>query len=267
MKKYLLIIPLSIFLSSIPTTSEAQKPLKRHSNNAITTKKENKDSKNSVFKDPVLKNLLSNMVYVEGGNFMMGSNDKGSNRDERPVHKENIKSFYIGKYEVTQKEWKAIMGDNPSNFKGDDLPVDNVSWEECNEFIRKLNQKTGKKFRLPSESEWEYAARGGKMSKGYKYSGSDEIGKVAWYNGNSGNKTHRVGIKLPNELGLYDMSGNVWEHTSDSWNDNYDSPRDSSNKVRRGGSWDYVANGCRVSYRVNQGKYNRRPNFGLRLAI
>ncbi|MCQ2148497.1 MAG: formylglycine-generating enzyme family protein, partial [Bacteroidales bacterium] len=136
----------------------------------------------------IFDKLASDMVYVES--------DAGS--------------FYICKYEVTQRLWKEVMGDNPSQMQGDDLPVEQVSWNDCQAFITKLNELTGKSYRLPTESEWEYACRGGKYSKGYEYSGSDDIDKVAWYDGNSEGKSHPVGQKQPNELGLYDMSGNVW---------------------------------------------------------
>lgn len=265
------ILTILILVFVLTSSLDAQKPIRRPndkssvSSAAIENNRKNTGQNNE--ENRIIKNILANMVFVEGGDFKMGSDSKDANRDEKPMHTEKVSSFYIGKYEVTQKEWKTIMGENPSSFTGEDLPVDNISWEECQEFIEKLNHKTGKTFRLPSETEWEYAAKGGKKSKGYTYSGGNDLGKVAWYNGNSGNKTHRVGIKLPNELGLYDMSGNVWEYTSDSWNDNYDSPRNSRNKVRRGGGWDYAANGCRVTYRVAQGRYNRRSSFGLRLAL
>ncbi|MBR0324280.1 MAG: SUMF1/EgtB/PvdO family nonheme iron enzyme, partial [Bacteroidales bacterium] len=122
-----------------------------------------------------------------------------------------MSTFYIGKYEVTQAEWKAVMGTNPSRHKGDNLPVENVTWFDCQEFIRKLNELTGKQFRLPTEAEWEYAARGGKHSYGAKYAGDNDIDNVAWYGDNSNNTTHPVGLKRPNELGLYDMTGNVQE--------------------------------------------------------
>ena len=131
--------------------------------------------------------------------------------DEKPAHQVTLSDYYIGETEVTQALWKAVMGTNPSNFKGDSNPVEKVSWNDCQEFIRKLNSLTGRTFRLPTEAEWECAARGGNQSKGYKYSGSNKIKDVAWYDGNSKDKTHAVKTKPSNELGLYDMSGNVNE--------------------------------------------------------
>ena len=158
------------------------------------------------------------MVFIEGGTVVI---------DERPivtyctkvVHdiSPTISSFYIGKYEITQKQWMAVMGNNPSiHPKGDNYPIDNVSWDDVQEFIEKLNKLTGKNYRLPTEMEWKYAAHGGKESKGYKYSGSNNIHDVAWFNDNSSESTHPVGTKLPNELGIYDMTGNVREWTSES---------------------------------------------------
>ncbi len=166
------------------------------------------------------------------------------------------------------------MANNPSYFKGDNLPVEYVSWGDCQEFISKLNQLTGKHFRLPTEAEWEYAARGGDKSKGYKYAGSNNISSVAWYDGNSGNTTHNVGTKLPNELGLYDMSGNVLEWCQD-WYGGYSSSGQTnpsgassgSNRVHRGGGWDYNARHCRVSARNGGAPYYRGVDLGLRLAL
>jgi formylglycine-generating enzyme required for sulfatase activity len=207
------------------------------------------------------------MVNVEGGTFKMGSDDSEAYDDEKPVHSETVSTFRIGKTEVTQALWKAVMGSNPSYFKGDNLPVECVSWHDCQTFIDKLNSITGENFRLPTESEWEYAARGGNKSRGYKYSGSNSLGEVAWYAGNSGNKTHSVATKSPNELGIYDMTGNVWEWTSDIWCDDYNSSRVGSNRVNRGGSWDFDARYCRVSFRNSNDPSNAHNDLGLRLAL
>jgi formylglycine-generating enzyme required for sulfatase activity len=231
------------------------------------------DSQESV----VLQNLVNNMVYVEGGTFTMGAtSEQGSDAadDEKPAHQVTLSSFSIGKYEVTQEEWEAVMGSNPSDFKGAKRPVEQVSWEYCQEFIRKLNQLTGKKFRLPTEAEWEYAARGGNRSVGYKYAGSDNLGSVAWYEDNSGSETHPVGQKSPNELGLYDMSGNVWEWCQD-WYGSYSSssqtnptgPNSGSDRVGRGGSWDINAGDCRSSFRNFDSPSCRYNYLGLRLAL
>lgn len=217
--------------------------------------------------DPVLQNLINNMVYVEGGSFMMGSDDSDAYNDEKPVHRETVGSFSIGKYEVTQKEWKAVMGNIPSHFKGDDLPVENVSWNDCQKFIRKLNSLTGRNFRLPTEAEWEYAARGGNRSNGYKYSGSNDINNVAWYDGNSGNRTHNVGTKAANELGLYDMSGNVFEWTSSKLCRDYSQPRNLPFLVIRGGSWQDRARECRLSVRVSVEATIRFNTLSLRLVL
>ena len=228
-------------------------------------------------KDEIIQNLIDNMVSVEGGTFTMGAtSEQGSDAydNEIPAHKVTLSSFSIGKYEVTQEEWEAVMGKNPSEFKGAKRPVENVSWDDCQEFIRKLNQLTGKQFRLPTEAEWEYAARGGNRSRGYKYSGSDNIGSVAWYGDNSGRTTHPVGQKQANELGLYDMSGNVWEWCQD-WYGNYSSsaqtnptgPTSGSYRVGRGDDWGGDAGSCRVSGRLFFAPGGLGDLLGLRLAL
>ena len=217
------------------------------------------------------------MVRVEGGTFRMGATSEqedDADSDEKPVHSVTLSSYYIGKTEVTQALWQAVMGSNPSNFKGADLPVECVSWNDCQEFIQKLNRLTGRNFRLPTEAEWEFACRGGNNSRGYKYSGSNDIDNVAWYWDNSGGKTHPVGTKAPNELGIYDMSGNVWEWCSD-WYANYTSnsqtnpsgPQSGLSRVFRGGSWDNSARICRSSLRLNNTPKNRYHILGLRLAL
>ena len=207
------------------------------------------------------------MVRVEGGTFEMGSNDSEAYDDEKPVHSETVRDFYIGSTEVTQNLWEAVMGSNPSKFHGGNLPVENVSWNDCQTFCERLSDLTGRNFRLPTEAEWEYAARGGNRSRGYKYSGSDDIGSVAWYWDNSNSKTHPVASKQSNGLGLYDMSGNVWEWTSDLWSDNYNSNRGGSYRVYRGGSWSNDARFCRSASRFNGSLASRYYSLGLRLAF
>ena len=217
------------------------------------------------------------MVRVEGGTFRMGATSEQEDEadsNEKPVHSVTLSSYYIGKTEVTQVLWEAVMGINPSRFKGDYLPVENVSWDDCQEFIRKLNSMTGQNFRLPTEAEWEFACRGGNNSCGYKYSGSNNLGSVAWYDENSGGQTHRVATKAPNELGIYDMSGNVWEWCGD-WYANYTSnsqsnpsgPQSGSARVFRGGSWDDRARDCRSSIRFIINPAYRFGSLGLRLAL
>lgn len=216
------------------------------------------------------------MIPVEGGTFTMGAtaeqgSDAGSS--ETPTHQVTLSSYAIGETEVTQELWEAVMGSNPSNFSGNQLPVEMVSWDDCQTFITKLNQLTGANFRLPTEAEWEFAARGGNKRSGYKYAGSNTIGDVAWYSGNSSSKPHAVAQKLPNELGLYDMSGNMHEWCQD-WYGSYSSaaqtnptgPASGSARVVRGGAWDNAAEYCRVSYRVSGTPSTSYELVGLRLA-
>ncbi len=207
--------------------------------------------------------LSMQMVYVEGGEFTMGATaEQGSMTfpNEKPAHKVKLSSYHIGKCEVTQAQYKAVMGENPSNFKGDNLPVEKVDWYRAEEFCKRLSEKTGKKYVLPTEAQWEYAARGGNKSKGYKYSGSHNLDEVAWHAGNC-KQTQVVSTKKPNELGLRDMSGNVWEWCSDwllldyyvsSPLENPTGAETGEHRVIRGGSWDAV-NGVdvhRVSFRA-----------------
>ncbi|GBU20530.1 hypothetical protein R80B4_00408 [Fibrobacteres bacterium R8-0-B4] len=226
------------------------------------------------------------MVPVAGGTFTMGCTTEQESdcyNYEKPAHSVTLnKDYYIGKYEVTQGLWKAVMGSLPSSLTpsssygdGDNYPVYYVSWNDIvNDFIPALNRLTKKTFRLPTEAEWEYAARGGSKSKGYKYSGSNTLGDVAWYWdnwGQSNNKTHEVGKKSPNELGIYDMSGNVWEWVSD-WYDGYSStaqtdPIGPAPRVIRGGSWRYGAGGCRVSIRDSYYPVHSYNDIGFRLVL
>ena len=221
--------------------------------------------------------VIFEMVYVEGGTFDMGAtSEQGSDAYdwEKPVHRVTLSDYYIGKYEVTQELWEAVMGSNPSYFIGAQNPVEYVSWNDCQNFIKKLSSLTGMTFRLPTEAEWEYAARGGKKSLHYKYSGSGNIDDVAWYYDNSGSSTHAVGTKTANELGIYDMSGNVWEWCSD-WYGGYSAgaqtnpqgPSTGSSRVLRGGSWDFGAGSCRVSFRNRSGPVNSFNDGGLRLVL
>lgn len=252
----------------------------------------------------------SDMVAIEGGTFMMGAQkenqilpnfDSKAESDESPVHQVTLDDFYIGKYEVTQQLWKYVMTYNGetadgeiisscytqeslnndssllSQGKGNYYPIYEVSYDDIvNIFLPRLNKITGKQFRLPTEAEWEYAARGGNRSQGYKYSGSNNIDDVAWYWDNSSNTTHPVGTKAPNELGLYDMSGNVWEWCSDWYGSSYYSSSPSTNptgpstgsySVGRGGSWGSSAGYCRVSIRGIDYPDYRSLKIGFRLAI
>ncbi len=224
------------------------------------------------------------MKRAGGGTFWMGAqstNSSGQNYDseaydsESPVHSVTLSTFYMGETEVTQELWQAVMGSNPSHFSGTNLPVEMVSWNMIvNQFLPALNAATGQNFRLPTEAEWEYAARGGNQGHGYKYAGSNTIGDVAWYTGNSNSQTHAVATKQPNELGLYDMSGNVWEWCSD-WYGNYNSgsqnnpqgPSSGSTRVLRGGGWLNSAGCCRVSYRYSSDPDDTNYNYGFRLAL
>ncbi len=217
------------------------------------------------------------MVGVKGGTFTMGGTaEQGSDADsdEKPTHQVTLSDYYIGETEVTQELWKAVMGSNPSIFSGTNLPVETVNWDDCQTFITKLNQLTGKNFRLPTEAEWEYAARGGQKSRGYKYAGSNTLRDVAWYKGNSGSELHPVKQKQANELGLYDMTGNVSEWCQD-WYGSYSSnaqtnptgPSSGSRRVNRGGGWNYSASYCRVAYRNYYSPGTRYGNLGFRVVL
>lgn len=214
------------------------------------------------------------MIYVAGGTFTMGATAEqiGYQNDETPAHQVTLSDYFIGETEVTQELWYAVMENNPSYFtRSSRNPVEQVLWHDCQSFIQKLNQLTGLRFRLPTEAEWEFAARGGNCSKGYKYSGSNRIDDIAWYCGNSGNATHEVATCYPNELGIYDMSGNVWEWCSD-WYGSYSSMAQTdpsgagsgSYRVGRGGGWGSDAQYCRVACRSYVAP-GRQSILGLRL--
>jgi len=216
------------------------------------------------------------MIFVKGGCYQMGDAFGDGAADEKPVHEVCVNDFYIGKYEVTQGQWQRIMGNNPSYFKncGDNCPVEQVSWNDAQDFIRRLNSRSGKQYRLPTEAEWEYAARSGGRSE--KYTGGNDVDAVAWYRSNSGSKTHPVGQKRPNGLGLYDMSGNVWEWCSDWYGkkyysqgprDNPDGPSSGYYRVLRGGSCDDTPSGVRVADRVRLEPGYRDYYIGFRVAL
>ncbi len=247
------------------------------------------------------------MKPVAGGVFQMGAQkdnpnetnyDKEACGPEKPVHLVSLESFYMGETEVPLALWIAVMHENPNFFDGENQPVDQVSWDDCQLFIRRLNQLTGKNFRLPTEAEWEYAARGGRKSKGYKYSGGDDINNVGWFWKNSGDKylsgriddgnpfnggklysnncrPHDVKGKSPNELGLYDMSGNVWEWCQDYWDYSYSSGSQTNPKgplsgdchVLRGGGWNSEEKTCRVSNRIVNFPGLQYGYTGFRLAL
>ena len=245
----------------------------------------------------MVKGVEFKMIKVEGGTFSMGATSEqeyDALSCEKPVHSVTLSDYYIGETEVTQELWEAVMGSNPSYFEGDNQrPVESVSWNACQKFIKKLNRLTGKEFRLPTEAEWEYAARGGKHCKDYvyKYSGSNNADEVAWYWQNSGDKylsgewnsdriiknnckTHSVKTKKANKLGLYDMSGNVWEWCNDWWGcyqsnsqTNPTGPSEGGFRVLRGGSWSSLDGVVRVSYRNGDTPGSRDFYSGLRLAL
>ena len=226
----------------------------------------------------ILPELEATMVSVAGGTFTMGCTSEQVRdcfTDQRPAHQVTVSDFQIGKYEVTQEQWRAVMGGNPSHnrWECDSCPVETVSWNDVQDFISRLNQMIGKRYRLPTEAEWEYASRGGNKSGGYVNSGSNDPNTVAWYDDNS-ERSQAVGQKSPNELGLYDMSGNVWEWCQDWYGDysggsqtNPRGPSTGSYRVRRGGSWNYVAKYCLVADRGNLSPDNRGINIGFRLAL
>jgi Uncharacterized conserved protein len=224
------------------------------------------------------------MIAVEGGAFTMGSKASDAKSDQKPAHEVRLDDFLIGETEVTQALWQAVMGSNPSGFRGESLPVDSVTWDACQAFVARLGKLLHEEgqlasdmaFRLPTEAQWEYAARGGQKARGYAYAGSDDIDAVAWTRDNAGDRTHPVAGKAPNELGLYDMSGNVWEWVQDYYGPyeaaaqaNPTGPaRDTGRVIKRGGSWYYAPEyffrpGFRYGYYTAISDYS----IGLRLCL
>ncbi len=268
--KRIIFVFLGVLVSTIMLAQASGAQIKRR-------KPTSKVTASSINKGSVLKKLFRNLVFVQGGTFAMGATKEQGElplSDEKPMHYVTLTSFYIGKYEVTQEEWIAIMGNNPSHFKGNKRPVENVSWIKCQEFIKKLNSLTGKHFRLPTEAEWEYAARGGNKSRHTRLSGGILPYEVAWNKYNSEGTTHNVGEKTPNELGIYDMSGNVWEWCNDWWGsyskDNQYGPKgpySGSNRIFRGGGYDRPDEDCRVSRRSFFPPKYYSENLGFRLVM
>ncbi|MDR2585780.1 MAG: formylglycine-generating enzyme family protein [Prevotellaceae bacterium] len=229
------------------------------------------------------------MVFVKGGTFTMGCTSEQLSDcygNEQPTHLVTLSDFYIGKYPVTQKQWEQVMGtsievqrdfDGPGFSlygQGDNYPMYYVSWEDAQEFVRKLSSATGKKYRLPTEAQWEFAARGGTISKGYRYSGSNDINEVGWHDKNNNGTAHPVGLKKPNELGIYDMSGNIWEWCSDYYDD-YKSdhqvdpmgPSTGLDRAMRGGNWECALHYCRVSFRDFNPQEYRYHYLGFRVVM
>jgi len=224
----------------------------------------------------VIQPIEPEMIWVEGGTFTMGCIDSTyCSNDELPKHEVTLSGFYISKYMVTQKEWKAAMGSVFGDLQGDDNPAWMMNWDEVQEYIKRLNAHTGKNYRLPTEAEWEYAARGGNKSHGYIFSGSNNIDEVAWWFGNYTQSAplHPVGLKKPNELGIYDMSGNMWEWCSDYWGKYTDAPQTNptgpatnanGTRVMRGGAF-YTSYHIHVSARCNSSTDNEQTGRGFRL--
>jgi len=222
-------------------------------------------------------NIKLEMIKIPAGSFLIGSadNDESADDDEKPQHRVNLQEFYLGKYPVTQEQYQTIMGNNPSSFKDNPKnPVESVSWNDAQAFCQKLSEKTGKKYRLPSEAEWEYACRAGSQTRYYFGDNAELLGQYAWYRYNSASKTHPVGQKKPNNWGLYDMHGNVWEWCEDGWHENYqNAPKDCSawndnhsqtnRRVLRGGSWYYSLRYCRSACRRSFG--SRINSYGFRI--
>lgn len=228
---------------------------------------------------PISIEIMNDMLLVEGGSFIMGSNSDTAKRSEKPAHEVSVDSFYISKYEVTQSLFDSVMGGSNSFFVDENTPVNNISWQQAVYFIERLNELTGDNYRLPTEAEWEFAAIGGNQSKGYTYSGSNSIDDVAWYSGSAKKGAQPVGLKKPNELGLYDMTGNVGEFVIDKFDERFYlvSPKHNPNnaehsdinlthKTTRGGSFDYDADESENFRRDFASQSILMSDLGLRLA-
>ena len=227
------------------------------------------------------KRLIKEMIWVVGGSFMMGSNSEKASSAEKPAHKVTLDGFHMGKFEVSQQLFQEVMGWDTSYFPGKGHPVNNVSWINIQRFIARLNKMTGKHFRLPTEAEWEYAAKGGQLSKGYQYSGSDSIDEIAWYAGNGERRVHPSGKKKPNELGLYDMTGHLWEFCHDDANmrlytekartnpvvGSFDKPFTATAKITRGGGYEFDKDECLIYRRDGATPNVRMPDIGFRLVM
>ena len=265
------------FVVNIEKSSEYYRPTLELLSTAggIIEKAEQRQDKYSL--PSLLKNLKQQMVAVPGGTFTMGCTEEQSlcDEDEKPVRQVQVKSFTISKYEVTQDLWEAVMGKNPSKFRNcPRCPVENVGWGDTKRFLKKLNFLTGGHYRLPTDAEWEYAARGGQKNQAFLYVGSDDLRSVAWYVKNSGKRVHRVGQKQPNGLGLYDMSGNVWEWMEDCWGKKFHGPpadgsawksRYCTRHILRGGAWSSYPRAQRTSSRFWNRSTVLRSDVGFRL--
>ncbi len=265
---------LVILALALATTAMGQGIIRHNAPASKATVKKPATTAASPAKQRAVARLLRDMVYVQGGTFTMGrtsSKAYWNDDSDKPAHQVTVSSFYICRYEVTQQLWKAFMGTNPSWTKADNMPVEWVNWVTAQKFIQKLNAYSGKRFRLPTEAEWEFAARGGNRSHNYLYSGSDDINEVAWWQDNSGGKLHPVGTKRPNELGLYDMTGNAREWCAD-WQERYQSSAQTNPKGPQSGRWRVMRGGSKDCSESQSGIMTRSQSLpdiavccGLRL--
>jgi formylglycine-generating enzyme required for sulfatase activity len=260
----------------LPLKIEYEESLKK-----VNTIVSEPELKSNLITEDLGNNVKLEMVTIPAGSFTMGS-DESDYDDEKPQHQVKLQEFYLGKYPVTQEQYQAIMGNNPSKFKDNPKnPVELVSWDDAQEFCQKLNQKTGKKYRLPTEAEWEYACRAGTQTRYYFGDDEKQLGEYAWFDKNSDSKTHPVGQKKPNNWGLHDMSGNVWEWCEDPWHDSYaNKPEDIKNNgnsiwsdsnesrhILRGGSWNDNSGGCRSAVRDGYDADFGYYYYGFRLVL